>query len=195
MHIAAGYSLSAKQEVIVRKIVLPLTIAIVLVAAVFGVLQAARGQAQGETTLLGQETQGENRREVTGPAQNSSPDQPTIGFIDSPSATCYQPDPSQNACYINWYYLAVDAGPNYMITMTLTLNDFGVIAHTQGFFQTSMYVPYNMLGQGFKVPCGALGAAGSPSLGNAYAYTIRARDSDNLGSANYGTTYCPAYTP
>jgi hypothetical protein len=180
-----------------RKIILPISITIVLLAAIFGVMQAARGQAQaqGDSVVLGQETQGENTREVSGPAQGSSPDQPTIGFIDSPSATCYQPDPSQNACYINWYYLAVDSNPNYMITMTVTLNDFGVIAHTQGFFQNSMYVPYNMLGNGFKVPCGALGAGGSPSLGNAYAYTIRARDSANLGSANYGTAYCPAYTP
>jgi hypothetical protein len=56
-------------------------------------------------------------------------------------------------------------------------------------------VPYNMLGNGFKVPCGTLGVSGSPTLGKAYAYTIRARDSANLGSANYGTAYCPAYTP
>ena len=178
-----------------RKIILPLTIAIVLVAAVFGVMQAARGQAQGESTLLGQETQGENSREVTGPSQGNAPDQPTIGFIDSPSATCYQPDPGQDACYLNWYYLSVSAGSNYMIAMTVTLNTVGPVAKTMGFFQTSMYVPYNMLGQGFKVSCGALGAGGQPDLGNAYAYTIRARDSANLKSANYGTAYCPAYVP
>jgi hypothetical protein len=52
-----------------------------------------------------------------------------------------------------------------------------------------------MLGEGFKVACGALGAGGNPKLGNAYAYTIRARDSANLKSANYGTAYCPAYNP
>ena len=82
-----------------------------------------------------------------------------------------------------------------MITMTLLLNDSGPIAHTQGFFQTSMYVPHTMLGKGFKVSCGALGEGGNPLLGNAYAYTIRARDSANLKSANYGTVYCPAYNP
>ncbi|MBK8429861.1 MAG: hypothetical protein IPL28_00590 [Chloroflexi bacterium] len=58
-----------------------------------------------------------------------------------------------------------------------------------------MYIPYNMLGRGVKVACGALGAGGNPALGNAYAYTVRARDSAGLGSANYGTAYCPAYTP
>jgi len=180
----------------VRKIILPLIIAVVLVAAIFGVMQAARGQADGESsTLLGKETQGENTREVTAPPQVNLPEQPSISFIDSPSATCYQPDPAQDACYLNWYYLSVNGGSNYMIAMTVTLNSVGTVAKTMGFFQTSMYVPYNMLGQGFKVACGAPGAAGEANLGNAYSYTIRARDSANLGSANYGTTYCPAYTP
>jgi hypothetical protein len=82
-----------------------------------------------------------------------------------------------------------------MITMTVTLNDIGRVAQVNGFFQTSMYVPYNMLGEGFQVACGAPGAGGNPNLGNAYAWTLRARDSANLGSANYGTVYCPAYTP
>ncbi len=132
-------------------------------------------------------------REITAPPDGKVPDQPNIGFIDSPSATCYQPDHTQNNCYINWYYMSVSASPNYMITMTATLNDFGPVAHTQGFFQTSMYVPYNMLGQGFKVACGSQGSGGNPDLGAAYAYTIRARDSAGLSSANYGTVYCPYY--
>ena len=182
------------------KIILPLVFALLLVAAIFGFMQVARGQGQAGSTLLNQETQGENRREITGPAQGDatqgeSPQEPSIGFIDSPSATCYQPDPAQDVCYLNWYYLAVDATPNYMITMTLSLNQFGPVAHIQGFFQTSMYTPYNMYDRGFKVACGAPGAGGHPVLGNAYSYTVRARDSANLGSANYGTTYCPAYTP
>jgi hypothetical protein len=170
---------------------------IVLSLAVTGAaiaIEVAVGQAT-DPSILKQEVQGESMREISAPPTGKVPDQPNIGFIDSPSATCYQPDPSQNNCYISWYYLSVDASPNYMITMTTFLNDFGPVAHTQGFFQTSMYVPYNMLGQGFKVPCGSPGAGGDPQLGKAYAYTVRARDSANLGSANYGTVYCPPYTP
>lgn len=139
--------------------------------------------------------QGENLREIEGTSQIDGPQAPDIGFIDSPSATCYQPDAGRDVCYLTWYYLSVNASPSYMITMTLTLNDRGPVAHTQGFFQTSMYVPYNMLGEGIKVDCGALGAGGNPKLGNAYAYTVRARDSAGLKSANYGTAYCPAYNP
>lgn len=171
-----------------------------LAAVAFGAYGIARGQAVSPSggLVLAQETQDGNLREITAPDDASgslAPQQPAIGFIDSPSATCYQPDPARDACFINWYYLSVDASPNYMVTMTVTLNDYGPIAHTQGFFQTSMYVPYNMLGQGIKVTCGSLNAAGAPFLGNAYAYTIRARDSANLGTANYGTVYCPAYQP
>lgn len=181
-----------------RKLVLPLAFSAVLLAVVFGLIQIARGQGTVDpdgSVVLQSEAQDGNLREISAPLGSESSDAPTIGFIDSPTATCYQPDYTKDECFINWYYLAVDAAPNYMITMTVTINNIGVVSHSQGFFQTSMYAPYNMLDRGFKVACGSLGAGGNPKLGNAYAYTIRARDSANLGSANYGTTYCPAYTP
>ncbi len=179
-----------------RKVFIPIAMALLMVAAVFGTLQIVRGQsdAPGNQTVLQQEAQGENLRQISAPA-GEAPAEPNIGFIDSPSATCYQPDATKDECFINWYYLSVSAAPDYMISMTVTLNAIGNIAYTSGFFQTSMYVPYNMFGDGFKVACGALGAGGNPYWGNAYAYTIRARDSAGLKSANYGTAYCPAYTP
>ncbi len=178
-----------------RKFIVPMIAAVLLFVAAFVALEVVRGQAPLEPQVINRETQGENAREIVAPEAVAAPQQPNIGFIDSPSATCYLPDPSQNSCYITWYYLGVNASPNYMITMTATLNNIGPIAHVQGFFQTSMYVPYNMLGQGIKVPCGSPGAGGNPQLGNAYAYTVRARDSANLGSANYGTVYCPPFGP
>lgn len=121
--------------------------------------------------------------------------EPQISFIDSPTAVCYQPDPAEDLCYINWYYLSVSASPDYMICMEVTINAVGKVAYYSGFFQTSMYAPYGLHGRGFRVSCGSLGAGGYSTLGNAYAYTIRARDSSSLRSANYGTVYCPAYTP
>ena len=178
-----------------RKFIPPLSLAFLIGAATLSLIQVARGQGPGDPNILSRETQGENLREIYGPPQGDVPQQPNISFIDSPSATCYQPDPGRDECHLSWYYLSVDAAPNYMITMTLSLNAIGPVAHTQGFFQTSMYIPYNMLGEGFNVACGAPGAGGDPQLGNAYGYTIRARDSAGLSSANYGTAYCPAYTP
>lgn len=178
-----------------RKFMVPIIVTALLFVVAFAALEVVRGQAPLGPQVINRETQGESVREIVAPEAVAAPQQPNIGFIESPSATCYLPDPSQDSCYITWYYMAVDASPNYMITMTATLNDIGPIAHVQGFFQTSMYVPYNMLGQGIKVPCGSAGAGGNPQLGNAYGYTIRARDSANLGSANYGTVYCPPFGP
>lgn len=180
-----------------RRFAILLGVVLLLLFGAFGWLQIVEGQgpvgADGRRVVK-RETQEKSAREITAP-QGNAPAQPNIGFIDSPSATCYQPDPAQDVCYINWYYMSVSASPNYMITMTVMLNTFGVVDHVQGFFQTSMYVPYNMHGQGFKVACGAKGAGGDPGLGNAYSWTIRARDSANLSSANYGTVYCPPRKP
>jgi len=171
-----------------------------LIALTFAIFQFASSRAiadSGGPIVLQEETQDENIRQISAPNTTAplSINSPDIGFIDSQSATCYQPDPDQNICYINWYYLSVSASPNYMIAMTVTLNTIGNVSYTSGFFQTSMYVPYNMYDKGFKVACGSLGAGGQPNLGNAYAYTIRAKDSSNLSAANYGTVYCPAYIP
>jgi hypothetical protein len=181
-----------------KRLVVPISIAALALAILFGAIQIAAGQTpprEDASQVVQSENQGENVRQIEAPAGQDRTQAPDIGFIDSPTAACIQPDPTIDECRINWYYLSVSADPSYMITMTAKINDFGFVANYSGFFQTSMYVPYNMNGIGFKVPCGALGSGGNPYLGRAYAYTIRARDSANLGSANYGTVYCPAYTP
>ncbi len=169
-----------------------------MLAGTFMTIRIARGQepgGSGEPEVVSQETQGENRREILASGQGDAPQAALISFIDSPTVACYQPDPSRDECYLNWYYMSVNASPNYMISMTATVNAIGPVAKFGGFFQTSMYVPYDMLGRGFKVACGAPGAGGNPSLGNAYSWTINAHDSSNLKSANYGTAYCPPFTP
>ena len=160
-------------------------------------------EAVGEVpSELVSETQSENLRTVEVPVGAEKTDatkQVNIGFIDSPTATCYQPDRRVDECFINWYYLSVSASPNYMIFMSATINAIGGVAIYQGFFQTSMYAPYNMHDRGFRVKCGPLVVSPDPSVtpdhGNAYAYTIRARDSNGLTSANYGSVFCPAFIP
>jgi hypothetical protein len=172
-----------------------LLLSFLLVAAMLSLIEVARGQEPIDPNVISRETQGENRREIYGSPQVDAPQRPDISFIDSPTVTCYKPDSGQDGCYLNWYYMSVDANPNYMIAMTVTVNTVGIVARINGFFQTSMYAPYNLFDRGFRVPCGALGSGGIPQLGNAYSWTIQARDSSNLSSANYGTTYCPAHTP
>lgn len=176
---------------------LPVLIAGILLAGTLGAYSVARGQNASslQGRVAASETLGDSTREIAVPADFPEGKSPDISFIDSPTASCYQPDPSQDACYINWYYMSVNASPNYMIAMTATINAIGPVIRYHGFFQTSMYAPFNMQDRGIKVACGPLGAGGNPNLGNAYGWTIRARDSSNLKSANYGTVYCPAYQP
>jgi hypothetical protein len=187
-----------------RKTLLSVVLGLMLMIALLGAFQIARSQSGadpggGETKVLAEETQDTNTRAIYGPADSVSstlqPSAPNIGFIDSPTSTCYQPDPAQDICYINWYYISVDASPNYVISMTVDINAIGPVIRYQGFFQTSMYAPYNMQDRGIQVACGDLGAGGNPYWGYAYAWTIRARDSAGLKSANYGTVYCPAKKP
>jgi hypothetical protein len=135
------------------------------------------------------------RRESEMLSRPAGTDGRSIGFIDSPSVTCYQPNSAVDACWINWYYLSVTADPNYMICMEVTINDIGKVSRSQGFFQTSMYVPFGMHDRGFRVACGAPGAGGDPNRGFIYSWTIRAKDSANLGAANYGSISCPPFAP
>jgi hypothetical protein len=179
-----------------RKIIGFTLFAVLFGVGVLSLMHTARGQASENLNAPIIETQGENLRQIEGDLQIDDAQMPLIGFIDSPSPTCYQPNPSRDECYLNWYYMYVDAAPaSYMVTMTVTLNDFGPVAHTHGFFQSTMYVPHSMLGDGFKVACGSPGAGGNPTLGNAYGYSIRARDSNGAMAANFGTIYCPAFNP
>jgi hypothetical protein len=178
-----------------RRVLVPITAAFLILVGIFGWIQTARGQDGDGRLIVKQELQGENLREIIAPDEAAMAEQPNISFIDSPTATCYQPNVGSDECFIKWYYMYVDANPNYMIAMTVTLNTVGPIARVGGFFQTYMDLSYNFFGDGFKVACGDLGAGGNPNLGNAYAYTITARDSANLKSANYGTLYCPASAP
>ncbi len=181
----------------ILRVLAPLAAVAVLLAA-FGAALATSpsGPPLPEgVRLLKTETQGDSTRVIYEPGTGPSAVAPAISFIDSPTATCYQPDPAQNVCYINWYSMYVDAGsPNYMISMTVSIAN-KPRAYYGGFFQQTMYVPFGMHSPGFKVPCGGPGASGDPVTGLHYAYTIRARSTDGLGSANFGSAICPYYQP
>jgi hypothetical protein len=117
---------------------------------------------------------------------------PDISFIDSPTASCILPRSNTGTCYITWSYLFADATPNYMITMTVGIDD-KALARYSGFFQASMYVPSELLV--FRVPCGASGSGGNPDFGANHSYVLRARDSAGISAANYGSVSCPADEP
>ncbi len=153
-----------------------------------GLVLAASTLVVRAAGLLGpiiSQTDGDNRREVQA---DTEIDQPTISFIDSPAGTCYQPIGGRNDCYLSWSYLYVTAGTSqYIISMTVNI-DNRLRAYHSGFFQSSMYIPGDLFGPGFKVACGPRGPNG---LGNLYPYTIRARETGGLSAANYGSIQCP----
>jgi hypothetical protein len=122
----------------------------------------------------------------------ANPDSPTISLIDDPSPTCYRPAMGMGACYILWDYVQVTASSSqYIISMTVTI-DGHIRAYHSGFFQTSMFVPGQMYGPGFRVTCGFPGASGAAEMGNTFSYAIRARETSGLAAANYGSVTCPA---
>jgi hypothetical protein len=138
------------------------------------------------------------------PGQNAQPtpvprerpagmaDGPEISFIESSNATCYREAPSTNRCYIGWQPLYVSADPGqYIISMTVSINN-QLRGFFSGFFQNSMYIPFEQLAPGFLVDCGLPGSGSNPNLGKTYAYTIHARETSGLASANYGSVTCPA---
>lgn len=81
-----------------------MVLGVCMAAATLIAIEIAAGQVS-LPGVLSREQQGDNLREITADSPGLlSPSAPAIGFIDSPSATCYQPNPNQNICYINWYY-------------------------------------------------------------------------------------------
>jgi hypothetical protein len=126
-------------------------------------------------------------QEVSGTVQS-----PAISFIDNPSATCYRPVAGTDACYVTWNYLYVTSTPGqYMISMTMAIDE-RLRTYIQGFFQTALYIPGDMLGKGLRVACGTPGVDGLAGRGYTYNYVVRAQETGGLKAANYGTVICPA---
>ncbi|HQQ76972.1 MAG TPA: hypothetical protein PLB01_06425 [Thermoanaerobaculia bacterium] len=125
---------------------------------------------------------------------------PLISFIDSQAPYCTQPDPRQDACFVNVAYTSVSAAPNYMVYLHMFIDD-KLVFRAQGFFQTSLYVSASNAGLGFRVACGpprddpSDTAVPKRQVGNSYSLTVRAEDSATLKSANYATVTCPPYSP
>ena len=168
-------------------------VCLVALAVLFGLLSAVNASAQAVPpgTMF---QPGSSESPPSQQERQADPNAPAISFISSPSPSCYRPIPATNVCYIEWSYLQVSASSSqYIISMTVAI-DGRMRANYAGFFQTSMYVPAQMHSPGFKVPCGKPGASGIGGMGASHAYTIRAKETGGLSSANYGSVTCPAGT-
>jgi hypothetical protein len=169
------------------RIVRPLALVVLLLLLLAGLTTLAARATAPAPEMAAPGAPPEPQRERDGDAAA-----PEISFIESPDPTCYRPDPRTDTCFINWYYLSVDASSSaYIISMTVGI-DGQLVASHQGFFQSSMYVPGVLYGDGFQVSCGVPGKAGIPGLGRTHSYVLRARETGGLKAANYGTVTCPA---
>lgn len=181
-----------------RRISLAFGVALLVAVGLGLTLRMALGQATDPGLgyrLVESQSMDDDQHVVYAPADAAAPDSPTISSFSTQTPYCYQPDPSQNVCYINFYRHYVESAPaTYMRYMTVTI-DSKIRAVYRGFFQSSMYVGYDMQSPGYKVACGALNASGDPTMGKSYSYSIEVRDSDNGWSGNYGLLKCPAYIP
>jgi hypothetical protein len=180
----------------VERLRVSLVIAGVILVAVFGLIQVAESQGRIQPNgyeVIQREREGNSVRLIAAPP--GADEAPSIGFIESPTPYCFQPDPTQDECFINWRSISVEAAPTSMRVMTVTLHAVGPVARYQGYFQDSLYVSYDMHGKGFRVPCGSPGAGGEPQLGIGYNWTIEAEDYGDSSTSNFGTVYCPPFAP
>ena len=174
---------------------------IALVAMTFFLFNAfGQDISSGESSdnrLLFSETDGENRREIYAPGETSGIESPDLDFITSSNPYCYQPDPAEDICFINFRYTYIKSDPSpYMVYLTIKI-DGELRANYRSFFDNTITVHYDMNGPGFKVSCGEPGENDEedPDFGKKYAYHIMAEDSNALKSSNYGSLYCPPFLP
>jgi hypothetical protein len=140
-------------------------------------------------------------QESSGPAGSqgslSSPDALTSFTVSNPY--CYQPKPAVDECSINVRYIqATDnqsAAP-YMTWLAIRISQRSLLNAT-AFFEGTIYYYYNMVPDGFVVPCGAPNAGGAgDTFGYVYVLTIQPLDSSrNPMATDMANVTCPAYTP
>ncbi len=147
-----------------------------------------------QTVVL--ERQGDNVRTLDLPAGMEAPESPALSRLATQMPFCYQPDPAEDVCYINFRQNSVQAGTDKsMFGMTVTIAGEVRVLY-RGFFDSSLNAVYGMHGDGFKVQCGAPGEGGVPSMGASYRlYIIAEENATGVKSANSGTIRCPPYVP
>ena len=144
----------------------------------------------------------------TAPANQSGPAGSTAVNPDAPDALtsftisnpyCYQPDPAQDKCYVNFRF--IQANDNQTVAPYMTWLIFKVSNKVRysstSFFEGTITYSYDMTPQGFEVPCGApnAGSAGD-AFGNVYSVVVQPLDSSrNPMSTDTANITCPAYAP
>jgi hypothetical protein len=178
-----------------RKLSVSLLIAGLLLASAFTLARSVQGQdgnSSAGAAGVPHEIEEVNTREVRAP---EGAREPTISFVEVTTPFCYQPNPTEDTCYINWASMNVAAVPTGMAAMTVTIQGLGIVARYEAFFQDAMTVTHEMHGSGFQVACGGPGAGGRSQLGHRYDWTIEGEDINGTTSSSSDALYCPPFSP
>jgi hypothetical protein len=128
---------------------------------------------------------------------DASPDALTSFTISNPY--CYQPNPAVDQCSINFRYISAtdnqSASP-YMTWLSITISNKTRFNAT-AFFEGTITYSYDMVPDGWIVPCGAPNASGvGEKYGFVYGVTVQPLDSSrNPMSTDVANLTCPAYAP
>ncbi len=102
---------------------------------------------------------------------------------------CYQPNPTVDACYVNWRMINAQTDAT-LVELTIKINNRMVARHFGG--GTLIEVPYTKNDIGYKVKCGRLNSGGDPEMGYKYRVNARATNNADMNVAWYQDVYCPA---
>jgi hypothetical protein len=113
---------------------------------------------------------------------------------------CYEPDTSQNVCYINVRYahFGYTSGDTNAVDYVKISIDNKLVAKEMAVFEYDVYYNNPMNPLSFKVACGNAGESSNPDpkVGHVYNVAVEAYKYPNtFDGGYYMSTSCPAYAP
>jgi hypothetical protein len=175
-----------------RKHIFSVIIVLVLLSGVAFIGQRVFAEKNTPDQPLPQQASG-----LAGSQESPSPDALTSFTVSNPY--CYQPNPSVDLCSINVRYIQVvdnQSSPPYMTWLAISISQKSLL-NTTAFFEGTIYYSYDMVPDGFTVPCGEPNAGGAGDrYGYVYSLTIQPLDTNrDPMSTDIANITCPAYVP
>lgn len=105
---------------------------------------------------------------------------------------CAQASPASSTCLINVRTIsATSSDPNFR-GLQITING-ETRAYFSTFFETSVYINREMIGQGLEVTCGRPNASGLPGYGLQYSIGISGIISGGSSTTDTAIVNCPSF--
>ncbi len=111
---------------------------------------------------------------------------------------CTQPDPRQDACYLNFSFATATGTSSPLINVSVNGK---LVFRLQSFFQTSISMDHTFPGLGYRVACGPpVNDPFDPSptprqIGNQYSLKVDYSEFGASQGFDQATISCPPYQP